>query len=176
MCINLKDVYGFQNYVDIPQIARPTLGKKGSHICLERVIFVYKCLFEYVVLFGDILAHSSSNIFRTHKHKYRVTIKSASKYSSSLQFLEKKMNFIFLESYSHTRKRFIISNQKNFEKFFSFRLLQENQIYISIKNQSTVMKNTVNSISCQVDIFFNPKVKQTNSCLFNHFSMLVSLY
>ena len=152
MCINLKDVYGFQNYVYIPQIARPTLGKKGSHICLKRVIFVYKCLFEYVVLFGDILAHSSSNIFRTHKHKYRVTIKSASKYSSSLQFPEKKTNFIFLECYSHTRKRFIISNQKNFEKFF-FRLLQENQIYISIKNQSTVMKDTVNFVLTQVDTF-----------------------
>ena len=69
----------FSNDVYIPQIARLTLGRKGSHICLKRAIFVYIFLYEYVVLSGDILAHSSSNIFRTHKHKYQVTIKSASK-------------------------------------------------------------------------------------------------
>ena len=114
----------------------PPLAQKG-HIFVQNaqyLLMCYNCLSEYVVLFGDILAHSSSNIFRTHKHKYRVTIKSASKYSSSLQFLEKKTNFIFLESYSHTRKRFIISNQKNFEKFCLFDSYQE----IGVTSQSKI--------------------------------------
>ena len=64
----------------------PPLAQKGHIFVRTRnislcVIIAYV---NNVVLYGGISAHSSSNTFRTPKHKYLVTIKSASKYSLSL--------------------------------------------------------------------------------------------
>ena len=134
-------------------------------------------------LSGDILAHSFSNTFRTHKHKYQFTIKSASKYSSCLQSPKKKKKKGKCVQILHFFSTTLISEK---DSAFQIKRILRNFIFSTLtrklelhlnQNQSTVTKDTVNFVSTPVDILFaNPKVKQINSCLFNYFFILVSKF
>ena len=62
----------------------------------------YNSLCQYVVLSGDILAHSSSNTFRTRKHKYQVTIKVRPNTLRVFSFRKKKRTpFLYYQKMIH---------------------------------------------------------------------------